>query len=34
MEKQIFSWTKDTLPGLEIKPAKVPVRKMIVLLHG
>ena len=34
MEKQIFSWTKDTLTGLEIKPAKVPVRKMIVLLHG
>lgn len=34
MERQIFSWAKDTLTGLGIKPADDPVHKMIVLLHG
>lgn len=34
METQIFSWETEDLTGMGIKPANVPVRKMIVLLHG
>ncbi len=34
MQNRFFSFQKDTLTGLGIKPLKTTAKKMIVLLHG